>query len=113
MRAGGAGGPQRLAASPSARSSAAHLHGPTMRIRITATHMAATVIRRTTGMVRPTTAIAIRRTTATETGITSATTPHVTDERPPAPIKERGGGKPCGALLCAFLDNSTPRCARE
>src|SRR5215813_1936897 len=98
MRAGGAGA-QRLAASPWARSSAAHLRGPTMRIRITATGMVpltATGIRRTTAM-------AIRRTTATETGIISATTPDVTDERLPAPITEHGRGKPRALLFCASL----------
>src|SRR5215471_12942170 len=103
MRAGGAGGPRRSAASPSARSSAAHWHGPIMRTRATVTRMAATVTRRTTGMVRPTTAIAIRRTTATETGIISATTPDVTDERLPAPITEHGRGKPRALLFCASL----------
>src|SRR5262249_60581768 len=89
MRAGGAGA-RRLAASPSAQSSAAHLHGPTMRIRITATGMVpltATGIRRTTAM-------AIRRTTATETGIITATTPDGTDERLSAPIEAHGRGKP-------------------
>src|SRR5262245_53729658 len=103
MRAGGAGA-QRLAASPWARSSAAHLHGPTMRIRITAMGMVpltATAIRRTTAM-------AIRRITATETGIITATTPDVTDERMPAPIEEHGRGKPVWCfsvrlLFCAFL----------
>src|SRR5262244_3183516 len=89
MRAGGAGA-QRLAASPWARSSAAHLRGPTMRIRITATGM----VPLTATVIRPTTAMAIRRTTATATGIISATTPDVTDERLPAPIKEHGKGKP-------------------
>src|SRR5262245_13229566 len=89
MRAGGAGA-RRLAASRSAPSSASHLHGPTMCIRIIATGMVpltATAIPRTT-------AIAIRRTTATETGIIAATTPDVTDERLPAPIEEHGRGKP-------------------
>src|SRR5262245_28655756 len=111
MRAGGAGA-QRLAASPWARSSAAHLRGPTMRIRITATGMVpltATVIRLTTAMaIRRTTAMAIRRTTATETGIITATTPDVTDERLRAPIKEHGRENPCAAfsvrlLFCALL----------
>src|SRR5262245_44309932 len=99
MRAGGAGA-QRLAASPWARSSAAHWHGPTMRIRITATGMVpltATVIRRTTAM-------AIRRTTATETGIITATTPDVTDERLRHRSRSAGGENPCAAFLCAFLD---------
>jgi len=67
------------------------------------TRMAATVTRRTTGMVRPTTAIAIRRTTATATGITSATTPDVTDERLPAPIKEHGKGNPVRFLSVRLL----------
>src|SRR5262249_15769980 len=72
-------------------------------IRATVTRMAATVTRRTTGMVRPTTAIAIRRTTATETGITSATTPDVTDERLPAPIKEPRKGNPLHFLSFPLL----------
>src|SRR5262245_5546118 len=102
MRARGAGGARRLAASPSARSSEAHLRGPITPIRLTATgtRPTATVTRRTATVIRRITAIAIaiRRITATETGIITATTPAVTDERLPAAMKEHGRENPVHSL---------------
>src|SRR5262249_19742072 len=110
MRAGGAGGAQRLAASPSARSSEAHLHAPTMRIRITATGMVpltATVIRRTTatGMVRRT---PIRRTTAMETGLISATTARVTKRTAAGPRSGGTGGGPLRQFPVRLLRPAVP-----
>src|SRR5262245_15087768 len=106
MRArGGAGGARRLAVSPSARSSEAHLHGPTTRTRLTATgtRRIPTDIRRTATVIRRITAIAIRRTTATETGLITATTAHVTDERLPAALKEHGRQNPVRCFSARLL----------
>src|SRR5262249_18591125 len=106
MRAGGgAGGARRLAASPSARLSEAHLHGPITRTQLTATgtRLTATGIRRTATVIRRITAIAtaIRRTTATATGTISVTTAHVTNERLPAAMKEQGRENPVQSFVCA------------
>src|ERR1700756_3441463 len=118
MRAGGgAGGARRLAASPSARSSEAHLHGPITRTQVTATgtRRIPTVTPRIPTVIRRITALAttIRRTTATETGIITATTAHVTDERLPAGLKEHGREKPVRSFRVIFHSEADERRAGE
>src|SRR5262245_34142459 len=111
MRAGGgAGGARRLAASPSARLSEAHLRGPITRTQLTATGTwgIPTDIRRTAMVIRRITAIAtaIRRITATETGLITATTAHVTNERLPAALKEHGRENPVHSFSARLLQET-------